>query len=82
MDALKTYRKEIDNLDEILMETLEKRFEIAKKIRTHKQTHNLPITDCDRENAIFQKIDRKTHSDALKTVYETILQESKRLQRL
>ncbi len=80
MDALKAYREEIDELDELLMKTLEKRFDIVKRIKEHKAKHNLPVLDRAREDAIFDKAKSTKHSDAITAVIETVLRESKRLQ--
>jgi len=61
MKKINDLRKEIDNLDKILVESFEKRMKISKEISNLKNKHNLSITDKTRE---IQKI--KQNNEYLK----------------
>lgn len=66
---LKSLRNSIDTLDDKIIELLEKRFEVVQSMR--KKT----LTDPKREQFILQK----TLSPHVKSVYQTIFSESKKI---
>ncbi|OGD52958.1 hypothetical protein A3K80_03300 [Candidatus Bathyarchaeota archaeon RBG_13_38_9] len=56
MKKLNDHRREIDTLDEQMLELLEKRLAIVKKIADLKTRENLPIRDTKRETVILDNI--------------------------
>ncbi|MDD3192212.1 MAG: shikimate kinase [Bacilli bacterium] len=70
-------RNKIDMIDEKIMELLEERFTIVDAVGIDKQIKNLPIYDQNREEAILKKADSYLHEQAIKQVYQTIMQVSK-----
>lgn len=53
--TLEEYRKEIDHLDQQLVQLLVKRIECSQKIGVYKKEHNLIIFDPIREEAIIKE---------------------------
>ena len=49
-------RKEIDALDSRIVELLNERAEVAKKIGVVKRQNNLPIHDSGREKKVYSRI--------------------------
>lgn len=47
--SLEVFRKQIDEIDQALVELLEKRFEVVRKIGEYKLANHLPIHDPVRE---------------------------------
>ena len=62
MDALKDIRKEIDSLDQELIEIFAKRLALVKKVGEIKHQQSLPIYVPERE-AICCKPDVKKHKE-------------------
>jgi len=56
LEKLNDHRKEIDTIDEQMLELLEKRLAIVKKIADLKTRENLPIRDTKRETVILDNI--------------------------
>lgn len=56
MEKLNYHRSEIDTLDEQMLELLEKRLGIVRKIADLKTRENLPIRDTKRETVILDNI--------------------------
>ena len=65
MEKLNDHRKEIDLIDEKLLQLLEKRLAIVKKIAVLKDRENLPIRDPDREASILENITVKAENIGL-----------------
>lgn len=80
MDKLTQYRKQLDELDQKLMELLEARFQVISEIKDHKAKHHLPVYDEKRETEILKKCESFSHHDAIKAVYNQILTVSKNIQ--
>jgi chorismate mutase len=80
MDDLKTLRKEVDLLDDKIMKLLDERFNINKIIGIIKQEEHIDINDTSREAFILSKINQYKHKERINQVYQTIFQESKKLQ--
>lgn len=53
---LNDYRKEIDKIDEQMLQLFEKRLTIVKQIAYLKNQQNLPIRDTKRESTILDDI--------------------------
>ncbi len=77
---MKTWRKRIDRLDDIIMDALNERFELVKQIGLHKKETGLSVTDANREKQIYQKSEYYPHSDKIKPVYKTIITTAKNYQ--
>jgi len=54
MAQLNKMRKEVDRIDEEIVEVLSKRFSVTKQIKTYKQKNKLPLFDRQRENNILK----------------------------
>jgi len=80
MNSLDKYRKEIDKIDDSIIELLEKRFNLVVEIGQYKKENNLPVFDAKRESVIKQKFTTKQYQDSLSNIYDTILKESKTIQ--
>lgn len=80
MDDLKQLRKDIDQLDDKIMNLLEERFDISIKVGNYKKAHKTPVLNSNRETEILNKINKHKHNNEIKNVYKTLLMESKSLQ--
>ena len=59
LEKLNDHRSEIDKIDEQMLQLLEKRLSIVKKIANLKTQENLPIRDTKRETVILDNIATK-----------------------
>jgi chorismate mutase len=77
------HRKKIDKIDKEIINLLEKRFDIAKKMGEYKRKNNIPLVDKKREEEIFQT--RVKHSkfspDFTKKLFKLIILESRKVQK-
>ena len=74
-------RKEISDIDNVIMECLIKRNIIVKQIGELKKTNNIPVLDQKREDVIIKKIESQSSDiEYIKKIYEIILSESKLMQ--
>lgn len=82
--ALTKQRIQIDSIDKDIMTLLIKRFELTNHVAKIKQEHNIETLDSNRELIILDKIDQLNCSQdvklSIKVIYETMMQESKRIQ--
>ncbi|MFU8785817.1 MAG: chorismate mutase [Candidatus Izemoplasmataceae bacterium] len=81
MEKIDQLRKEIDLIDESLMNLLEKRFNYVLKIGELKKQSSVHVLDQNREQIILNKINSFSHNEAIYHVYLSLLDVSKRLQR-
>lgn len=81
MDTLTSLRKEINEIDEQIMDLLDKRMTVSTKIGILKQDQNHPVLDTNRELLIYNKTSKYSHSPQIRSIYNTIMSESKSLQR-
>jgi len=81
MDVMTNLRNQIDTIDDQIMELLNKRYDIALEIGIQKALTNNSILDQNRETIILEKASKYSHSPQIKVVYETIMSESRSLQR-
>ena len=81
MDAITDLRKQIDVIDDKIMELLNQRYNLVQEIGHQKQTHKKAIMDSDREKLIFDKTSIFSHYPQIIEVYKTIISESRSLQR-
>ena len=79
-------RKEIDEVDQKLMNLLLKRFSITKKIGQVKTSNSIGIDDNDRENKIINHLSNKANNDLRKEdiadIFKLMFNISKNLQKI
>ena len=80
MNELAKIRTLIDALDQTIMESLEKRFSLMKEVALIKQQHQIKTVDRTRELAILVKAESFAYAEAIKAVYEVLMNEAKKLQ--
>lgn len=80
MNELEKIRTVIDALDQTIMESLEKRFSLMKEVALIKQQHQIKTVDRTRELAILAKAESFKYAEAIKAVYEVLMNEAKKLQ--
>jgi len=81
METLKKHRQEIDDLDRIIIEALDQRFDKSIEIGDYKNKEGIAVADSGRENEIYKKINRSKFPENIKNVFKTIIEESKSLQK-
>ena len=81
MDKLINQRKRIDEIDDQIMELLDERYDISIEIGNIKRDAKSPVLDSNRELEVLKKTANLSHSLAIKNVYVSIMEESKKLQR-
>jgi monofunctional chorismate mutase len=84
MDDLEQLRKEIDQIDEKMVELFEKRIEIVLKIGEYKRERNLPVRDENREVKLMEKVKSclkdKSREQELIKFFNSLLEISKEVQ--
>ena len=80
MANIKNLRTEIDELDNALINLLERRFEITQTIGTIKKQQSLSIEHRHREDEILKKIPQSKYRHSLETIFRTLFIESKKHQ--
>lgn len=80
---LSEFRKEIDFIDEQIVELLRKRFSICDDIAEYKRTNGLPIENIPRETEVLARITESTpsYSTEITNIFSEIMTVSKRIQR-
>lgn len=83
MEDLKEIRQNINKIDEEIIGLLEKRFDLSKKVRAYKISHNKKIYDPVREKEILKKIkeDNPKYGKYFVEIYKEIMDQSKNLQK-
>lgn len=84
-ENLSELRRQIDQIDEQLLELLAKRMRISKEIGIYKKEHNMPILQSPRYNEILEKRsvmgqDLELNTDFVKEILTSIHEESVRQQ--
>ena len=74
MNNLDKHRKEIDKIDDSIIELLEQRFNLVVEIGQYKKEHNLPIYDSKREEELINNLLNKIDNNELKENYKKIIQ--------
>lgn len=77
---MENYRKQIDQIDNQLMELLNERYKLTKKIGEYKRDNNLPVSNSEREEAILNKANDYLYREDIKKVYQVIFNTNKRYQ--
>jgi len=76
-------RDKIDAIDNQIFDLLIDRLDAVTTIGYIKKEEGFPVLDQNRENAIYAKIDAKfsaIEGDFLKNIYQSIIEESKRVE--
>ncbi|MBU1144366.1 MAG: chorismate mutase [Firmicutes bacterium] len=85
MDELKTFRNEIDLIDEQMQTLFLKRMEIVESIANFKMANDLTVYDHNREEEVIQKnllkIENSEFFEYYEEVLRTILKVSKEYQK-
>jgi len=68
---LKDYRKQINEIDDQIVELFEQRMKVASQIGLYKQLHGLPVLDAAREEQKIKDVAEKLPDD-LKDYGETL----------
>lgn len=83
--ALGEHRKAIDALDLRLMELLNERTRVVEEIGRVKESVGLPIYEPKREEDVFRNVTDHNQgpltADALKSIFERIIDEMRRVQK-
>lgn len=77
MDKIAELRKDIDLIDDKIMELLDKRFFVTKSIGEEKKNTSKSILDNNREKFILNKTSNYSHYPEMKSIYEYIMNISK-----
>lgn len=83
MKQLESLRKEIDKVDEILVDCLNRRFELSKAVGAVKASKGRPVLAVGREEDIRRFLKEKSRAEfeaAVQSVYTRIFEESRGLQ--
>jgi chorismate mutase-like protein len=79
-------RRNIDRIDLQLLALLNERARVVEKIGSVKQQHTLPVYEPKREEAVFRNVQDHNHgpltSDAVRRVFERVIDEMRTLQKL
>ena len=81
MATIDELRTKIDQIDTEIMNLLDKRYSLTTKIGEIKRLNKTAVLDSNREDLIIEKTSKYSHSPQIKQVYQTIMKESKELQR-
>ncbi len=81
MTTINDLRKQIDDLDDIIIDALEKRFALTNKVGLLKKTNHTSVYQGDREAFIFDKMKQHTYYVYIAAVYKSILAQSKSQQK-
>ncbi|MBR9706502.1 bifunctional chorismate mutase/prephenate dehydrogenase [Candidatus Pacearchaeota archaeon] len=77
---LSNLRKKIDNIDEGLLNLLDKRIKAVRSIGNFKEKNNLPIIDNSRETNVLNKTDKTVNPIAIRSIFKKIIKESRNIQ--
>lgn len=64
-NTLQHLREQIDDLDNQLIDVLNKRFKITDAVAEYKNAHNLSILDADREQQVLDRMKQRSQHPAL-----------------
>jgi chorismate mutase len=84
-EGISQLRKQIDQIDNSIMDILSKRMRVCREIGQYKKEHNMTVLQAKRYNEILDKRGAQgvlcgMDADFVKTIYEAIHQESVRQQ--
>ncbi len=77
-------RQEIDRLDAILTDTLEKRMDVVQQVAAYKDARNMQVLDWEREEQVIAKVvgmlKNPVYAPHMKQIMEKIMETSRNLQ--
>jgi chorismate mutase len=78
LDELELYRKEVDQVDDLILKSLTERVKICMAIGLLKKKRGLPVKDISRENDVYKKVKEKSaklclDSERVEAVYREIV---------
>jgi chorismate mutase-like protein len=86
LKAIAEYRDQIDDIDRRLVDLLNERTRVVEQLGRVKEELQLPIYEPKREDEVFQNVSNANRgplsSDALKRLFERIVDEMRTLQRM
>ena len=65
-------REQIDEIDDSIIELLNKRFSITDEVAEYKNKNNIGLTDTNREQAMFDRMKKMCTHPALTTIIEKL----------
>ena len=74
MENLDELRKEIDNIDSLLVECFEKRMKVVTKVAEYKRQAGLNTYDPNREKLVIEKNSAKLNDETLKPYFAEFMQ--------
>ena len=79
MDTLVNLRKQIDNIDDKIIQLLDERMKICQQVGQVKKDNNIGLTHTSRENDIIDRLSTGVSltRDDIKSIYEKIFIVSK-----
>jgi chorismate mutase len=82
MDKILQLRKEIDDIDNQIIDLLIKRINICKLVGVVKQNNSINIEHPNRENEILQRLNNKSSlpAELINSIYQEIFNISKNIQ--
>lgn len=84
MEILKSFRGEIDGIDEGIMNLLVQRAAVASRIGDTKAAAGLPIVELSRERAVVERMVSRSQGalepEAVERIYTAIMLEMRRIQ--
>jgi chorismate mutase len=60
MDELEQYRKQVDQIDELILKALAERAKICRAIGLVKKRQGMPVRDVSRENEVYESVKEKS----------------------
>ena len=84
MEDIGEWRARIDDVDNTILDALNRRMEFVSKIARYKQEKGLEVFDAEREKKLLKKLLERNNGPlpgkSLKNIYHIILAESRNLQ--
>lgn len=84
MRDLKEIRKDIDKIDNQLIELFKQRMDCARDVGIYKQANNIPVLNEGRENEILDAVEEKggEYGASARLLYSNIMELSRALQHI
>ena len=60
MDELGQYRKQVDQIDELILKALAERVKMCRAIGLVKKKRGMPVRDVSRENEVYKSVKEKS----------------------
>ncbi len=65
MSNLDIFRKEINDIDDMILDLLAKRMSVSVQVGKFKKENNITILNSNRENEVLERLINKNHSNRL-----------------